>query len=173
MAERWTCIFRKSINLNALLLQEKLPVQYCYFSYDPVTTIIYTAQIQPLAQFSTLRQSWFVVLLWLRSLWTLDVICKILCTPIFAKIALWSDEVALAIFGWKYNCEIELIYWERLFPSWFPSRHTKRMKQSHLESLKLMSVKTLRALHPQIIHNALPCQMFSILVLAHIAARAK
>ena len=123
MAERWTCIFRKSINLNALLLQEKLPVQYCYFSYDPVTTIIYTAQIQPLAQFSTLRQSWFVVLLGLRSLWTLDVICKILCTPIFAKIALWSDEVALAIFGWKYNCEIELIYWERLFPSWFPSRH--------------------------------------------------
>ena len=62
-------------------------------------TIIYTAQIQPLAQFSTLRQSWFVVLLGLRSLWTLDVICKILCTPIFAKIALWSDEVALAIFG--------------------------------------------------------------------------
>ena len=123
MAERRTCIFRKSINLNALLLQEKLPVQYCYFSYDPVTTIIYTAQIQPLAQFSTLRQSWFVVLLGLRSLWTLDVICKILCTPIFAKIALWSDEVALAIFGWKYNCEIELIYWERLFPSWFPSRH--------------------------------------------------
>ena len=42
---------------------------------------------------------------------------------------------------------------ERQFTSSFSSHHAKRMKQSHLESLKLMSVKTSRALHLQIIHK--------------------